>query len=233
MPDDPQARCFKCVAEGVACKNNPRNLRKLGELQTRTEYIEGSSKSPDSFREAKPPRVPITLAQSGLADQSEPLESAMGIRNMKQGAFLIKAEQIATLPPFLHVERSRFAQAVQKLWDILSVQSPQDKWKRAREGLAELSKKLRSDVRKYHENILSKDLSRLDFDKLADHHKKRGGNWDAIFNPGILRALDINQICSFYPGSAATSVTLSTDGRFIAIYAGSGIKVYACPNKEF
>lgn len=73
---------------------------------------------------------------------------------------------------------------------------------------------------------IGNQLSEYDPDKLPPHLKRQGEDWHAVFNPRVLRRLDVDLVHSLPHQSVVCCVRFSHDGRFVATGCNRSAQIF-------
>ncbi|OQO04650.1 hypothetical protein B0A48_09572 [Cryoendolithus antarcticus] len=73
---------------------------------------------------------------------------------------------------------------------------------------------------------IGNELSRLDLDKLPAPLKRQGEDWHAVFNPRVMRRLDVGLVHTLPHQSVVCCVRFSHDGRFVATGSNRVAQIY-------
>ena len=149
--------------------------------------------------------------------------------------FLIRPEQILTLPHLHYREKEVFFDSAHSCWD--AIEKPYGRRRKldplaAQQRLTDLTQFLRNGFRTYQNYQLQmmgigNELSRLNLADLPGHQKKEGDDWHAVFYPQVLRVLDIQYLKTIRHGELALDLMFSPDGKFIATAShSSGAQVF-------
>ncbi len=135
--------------------------------------------------------------------------------------FLITPEQIMTLPHLSDDEKNRYAREAKECWDYIKTLPPSEHHTTVKQSLANFTKKTRRDLEDYSKANLDIDdigdsLFKLDIRSLPEYHVKTGPDWVVIFNPKVLRVLDVDIKTTLEFDDLVSCLGFSPDGKLLA-----------------
>ncbi|KXL45914.1 hypothetical protein M433DRAFT_145235 [Acidomyces richmondensis BFW] len=73
---------------------------------------------------------------------------------------------------------------------------------------------------------IGNQLSELDPDKLPPHLKRQGEDWHAVFNPRVVRRLDVDLVHNLAHQSVVCCVRFSSDGNYVATGCNRSAQIF-------
>ncbi len=191
-----------------------------------------ASRNDSSATDVDMPQAAHTYIPSmpfGTADSLKP--SCREFPESSLEPFLITPEQIMTLPHLSDDERDRYARGAKECWDYIETLPPPEHHTAVIQSLASFTKKLRGDLEEYFKaNLDIRDIGdsllKLDIASLPDYHLKRGPDWHVIFNPSLLRVLDVDAEATLEHDSVVWSVDFSPDGMLLATGSKASASIF-------